>query len=359
MSPLREACSAEPNTPKSPKTPPRSGESLVLNDLARFGPNCLGYEMSVPESERYCKNLALNHYENFSVASFLLPKSIRQDFYNIYAYCRWSDDLADETSSQPNGSSTSQTWNSVDLLQWWRNELRQCFAGNSKHPVFVALRSTLLRHPLPIEPFEKLLDAFCQDQHVIRYQNDEEVLAYCSGSANPVGRILLGLAKTTQADAIRQSDLVCTGLQLANFCQDIQKDALRNRIYLPQSRWTPYSISQQDILQGTKSAPLQNALRDWVYYARDHLVQGLPLVQQVPRWLARDVQLFVRGGLAILENIERAGFDVWNHPIEVTKAQKLMLLGKSILFPRSIQTGKRMSNLTGNLSGQVIGRPLA
>ena len=290
MSPLREACSAEPNTPKSPKTPPRSGESLVLNDLARFGPNCLGYEMSVPESERYCKNLALNHYENFSVASFLLPKSIRQDFYNIYAYCRWSDDLADETSSQPNCSSTSQTWNSVDLLQWWRNELRQCFAGNSIHPVFVAIRSTLLRHPLPIEPFEKLLDAFCQDQHVIRYQNDEEVLA---------------------------------------------------------------------ILQGTKSAPLQNALRDWVYYARDHLVQGLPLVQQVPRWLARDVQLFVRGGLAILENIERAGFDVWNHPIEVTKAQKLMLLGKSILFPRSIQTGKRMSSLTGNLSGQVIGRPLA
>lgn len=347
MSPLREASSAEPNTPKSPKSPPRSGESLVLNDLARFGPDCHGYEMSVPESESYCKNLALNHYENFSVASFLLPKSIRQDFYNIYAYCRWSDDLADETSS------------SVDLLQWWRNELRQCFAGSSKHPVFVALRSTLLRHPLPIEPFEKLLDAFCQDQYVIRYQNDEEVLAYCSGSANPVGRILLGLAKTTHSDAIRQSDLVCTGLQLANFCQDIQKDALRNRIYLPQSRWTTYSISQDDILQGTKSAPLQNALRDWVYYAREHLVQGLPLVQQVPRWLARDVQLFVRGGLSILENIERAGFDVWNRPIEVTKSQKLMLLGKAILFPRSIRTRKSPGTLTGNLPDQVIGRPLA
>jgi squalene synthase HpnC len=347
MSPLREASSAEPNTPKSLKTPPRSGESLVLNDLARFGPHCHGYEMSVAESESYCKNLALNHYENFSVASFLLPKSIRQDFYNIYAYCRWSDDLADETPS------------SVDLLHWWRNELRQCFAGNSKHPVFVALRSTLLRHPLPIEPFDKLLDAFCQDQHVIRYQNDEEVLAYCSGSANPVGRILLGLAKTTHADAIRQSDLVCTGLQLANFCQDIQKDALRNRIYLPQSRWTPYSISQDDILQGTKSAPLQNALRDWVYYARDHLVQGLPLVQQVPRWLARDVQLFVRGGLTVLENIERAGFDVWKRPIEVTKSQKLMLLGMSILFPRSIRTRKFPGTLTGNLPDQVIGRPLA
>jgi squalene synthase HpnC len=359
MLPLREASSAEPNTPKSLKSPPRSGESLVLNDLARFGPDCHGCEMSVPESESYCKNLALNHYENFSVASFLLPKSIRQDFYNIYAYCRWSDDLADETPSQATNSSSSQIWNSVDLLEWWRNELRQCFAGNSKHPVFVALRSTLLRHPLPIEPFEKLLDAFCQDQHVNRYQSDEEVLAYCSGSANPVGRILLGLAKTTQADAIRQSDLVCTGLQLANFCQDIRKDALRNRIYLPQSRWTPYSISQDDILQGTKSAPLQNALRDWVYYAREHLVQGLPLVEQVPRWLARDVQLFVRGGLTILENIERAGFDVWNRPIEVTKSQKLMLLGKSILFPRSIRTCKLPGTLTGNLSGQVIGRPLA
>jgi len=347
MSPLREASSAEPNTPKSPKSPPRSGESLVLNDLARFGPNCHGYEMSVPESERYCKNLALNHYENFSVASFLLPKSIRQDFYNVYAYCRWSDDLADETPS------------SIDLLQWWRNELIKCFAGKGEHPVFVALRSTLLRHPLPMEPFEKLLDAFCQDQHVIRYENDNEVLAYCSGSANPVGRILLGLAKTTHADAIRQSDLVCTGLQLANFCQDIRRDALRNRIYLPRSRWTPYSISQQDILQGTKSAPLQNALRDWVYYAREHLVQGLPLVQQVPRWLARDVQLFVRGGLSILENIERAGFDVWNRPIEVTKSQKLLLLGKAILFPRSIRTRKFTSNLTGNLPGQVIGRPLA
>lgn len=347
MSPLREASSAEPNTPKSPKTPPRSGESLVLNDLARFGPHCHGYEMSVSESDRYCKNLALNHYENFSVASFLLPKSIRQDFYNVYAYCRWSDDLADETPS------------SIDLLHWWRNELKQCFAGNCNHPVFVALRSTLLRHSLPLEPFEKLLDAFCQDQHVIRYDNDDDVLAYCSGSANPVGRILLGLAKTTHADAIRQSDSVCTGLQLANFCQDIRRDALRNRIYLPQSRWTTHSISQEDILQGTKSVPLQNALRDWVDYARDHLVQGLPLVQQVPRWLARDVQLFVRGGLAILENIERAGFDVWNRPIEVTKSQKFMLLGQSILFPRSIRTRKLISNLTGSLPDPIIGRPLA
>ena len=342
MSPPREAIPTKSSPPKAPKTPHRSGESLVVNDLARFGPKCPKYEMSLAESERYCKSLALNHYENFSVASFLLPASMRQDFYNVYAYCRWSDDLADETPKHRNEQPVTPEMNTIDLLQWWRNEMKQCFAGKFKHPVFVALGSTLVRHQLPMEPFEKLLDAFCQDQHVSRYENDEDVLAYCSGSANPVGRILLGLAKTTGADAIRQSDSICTGLQLTNFCQDVTRDALRDRIYLPKSRWAHYSILEEEILRGKRTVSQQSALRDWVHYARNYLIQGLPLVQQVPRWLARDIQLFVRGGLALLENIERSEFDVWQKPIEVTKSQKLILLFQSILFPRSIRTSKSL-----------------
>lgn len=338
MSPLREALSTESKSLNATKPLRRAGESLVMDDLARFGPTVPPSVISLQESLAYCKNLALNHYENFSVASFLLPKTMRQDFYNIYAYCRWSDDLADESPVDTRENFPGQEMGTMDLLNWWRAELRACFAGKSQHPVFVALGSTLQRYPLPIEPFEKLLDAFCKDQQVNRYSNDAEVLAYCSGSANPVGRILLGLAQTFEAEAIQQSDSICTGLQLANFCQDLRRDALRDRIYLPKSRWAQHSISEEEILSGTKTVSQQNALRDWVHFARAHLIGGLPLVRRVPRWLARDIQLFARGGLALLENIERKQFDVWNSPIEVSKAQKLRLLFQSILFPRSVKT---------------------
>lgn len=204
-------------------------------------------------------------------------------------------------------------------------------------------------HGLRIEPFQDLLGAFVQDQHTTRYPTDEDLLGYCRGSANPVGRILLQLGKVESDQAKQLSDQICTGLQIANFCQDIRQDALRGRIYLPEERWAQYPITENEILAGNVSCNLVQAMQDWVRTAQSHLIDGLPLVKHVPRWLARDIQLFARGGLTVLDNISKLGFDVWTQPIEVTRKQKVRLLLQAILRPRSLElTGFR--NLDGPIN---------
>lgn len=316
----------------SPHHSSRAGKNIVLEDLKLFGPGSSVASMDVRQAKKYCKSLAERHYENFSIASFLLPASIRQDFYNIYAYCRWSDDLADEIGNAAD---------SLRFLDWWRMELRACFSGISKHPVFIALSETIRVHPLSLEHFEHLLDAFVQDQRVIRYRSQQQLIEYCSGSANPVGRILLQLAHVSGRNALQLSDQICTGLQIANFCQDIRHDALRGRIYLPREIWERLQISESEILAGRVTDNLRFALKEWVDSARAHLLRGLPLVRLTPRWLARDIQLFARGGLTILNNIERSNFNVWDRPIEVSKKQKLVLLLRATLSPRSIHVADR------------------
>lgn len=315
----------------STEQPARAGQRIVVEDLKRFGPDASFEPVGKEFAEKYCKSLAERHYENFSIASFLVPARLRQDFFNIYAYCRWSDDLADELENSSDA---------MRHLEWWRGELRQCFQQQAKHPVFVALKGTVARHQISPGPFEDLLDAFVQDQRIHRYETDDELISYCRGSANPVGRILLKLAGTSDSQALLWSDSICTGLQIANFCQDVRRDALRGRIYFPKQRWADHAISEADLLRGECSKPLLNAMRDWVAVARGYLIGGLPLVKVVPAWLSRDIQLFARGGLTILDNIERSGFDVWTRPIQVSKGQKVKLLMQSLLFPRSTQVAK-------------------
>ncbi len=316
------------------KHPLRAGGNIVIADLQRYGPSSTNPPMELELAKKYCKSLVRRHYENFSVASLLVPALIRQDFYNIYAYCRWSDDLADEIANPAD---------SLQLLKWWRSELRDCFSGKAKHPVFVALKETIVNHSLTMENFEHLLDAFVQDQSVTRYRSQLEVLEYCRGSANPVGRILLQLARVKDAKAMTLSDRICSGLQIANFCQDIRQDALKGRVYLPKDLWKRFEVKESEILAGKASDNLRFAVKVWVDLARINLVSGLPLVQLTPRWMARDIQLFARGGLTILDNIARANFNVWDQPIEVTKKQKLALLLRAIMSPRSIQADELAS----------------
>lgn len=332
MSSLSEAVS-------STEHPSRAGKSAVAEDLKRFGPNVQFQPVDLVQAKKYCKTLAKKHYENFSVASLLLPARLRQDFYNIYAYCRWSDDLADEMGN---------TAESLRLLHWWRTELADCFSGTAKHPVFVALQETIRTHAIPRQPFDHLLDAFVQDQSVTRYKSHGEVIDYCRGSANPVGRILLKLARVEDSASQQLSDRICTGLQIANFCQDIGQDAKQGRIYLPKDLWQRFQLTEAEILLGAPTDHLRFALKVWVDLARTSLVSGLPLVKQTPRWLARDVQLFARGGLTLLNNISFANFDVWTHPIEVSKKQKAALLLRAMLSPRSTRVAE-LSTPRGSL----------
>ena len=287
-------------------------------ELARFGPRQhVAPALSPAEARAYCRRLARTHYENFSVASWLLPRALRQHFYNLYAYCRWSDDLADETSS-PDESEA--------LLDWWESQLTDCYRGIVHHPVFVALRETIAEFAIPIEPLADLLVAFRQDQRKVRYENFAELLDYCRYSANPVGRLVLYLGRACGAERASLSDSICTGLQLANFWQDVARDWDRGRIYLPQDslRAAGYTAG---MFAGREFNPaFRQLLADEVDRAEQYLRGGEPLVDLVPRELRVDIALFLAGGLAILDAIRRIDYNVWARRPVVSKAQQFGLL---------------------------------
>ena len=200
-----------------------------------------------------------------------------------------------------------------------------------QHPILVALQDTVQRHALTQQPFVDLLDAFRQDQTVNRYVDDAQLIDYCRRSANPVGRILLQLAQSVTPTTLSLSDAVCTGLQLANFCQDMARDAEMGRIYLPRSRWAANCVQEAMLLKRRVTPELRQALAAWVATARQYLLDGWPLVQHVPRWLRTDVDLFVRGGLAILQAIEAGSCDVWTRRRTVSKWTQTRLFVTAVL----------------------------
>jgi squalene synthase HpnC len=191
---------------------------------------------TVEEAQRYTRWLAMHHYENFSVVSWLLPRRLHQHFYNVYAYCRWSDDLGDEVADPERA---------LTLLDAWEEELRRIYesGGAPSHPVLVALAETIRAKEIPITPFSDLLRAFRQDQTVKRYATWYELLNYCVYSANPVGRLVLYLCDYRDEERQRLSDYTCTALQLANFWQDVSCDIEKGRIYIPQVALAAHGLS--------------------------------------------------------------------------------------------------------------------
>ena len=271
---------------------------------------------SLEEARQYCERLAKSHYENFSVATRFLPKRLRQHFYNVYAYCRISDDLGDEVGDPQQ---------SLELLEQWETELNACYAGSPKHPVFVALAETVKQCSIPKHEFSDLLIAFRQDQTVTRFETFNDVLAYCRYSANPVGHLVLYLCGYRDVERQRLSDYTCTALQLANFWQDVSVDYGKGRIYLPLEDLRRFGVTGDEIA-GRRATPQFVAMMKFeVERARDWFARGLPLVKMVNRELAIDLELFSRGGQEILNAIERQNFDVLRARPEISKSRKLML----------------------------------
>lgn len=269
------------------------------------------------ESLAYTRWLAARHYENFHVVSFLLPKDLHQDFYNIYSFCRWADDLGDEIGD---------TAESLRLLGWWRGELERAYSGDASHPVYVALRETIARRQLPAGPFHDLITAFEHDQRVTRYANWGEVFGYCRYSANPVGRLVLCLCGYRDEERQRLSDATCTALQLANFWQDVSLDLEKGRIYLPLDLLARHGVSEQDVVAHRFTPQFAAAMREAVAMARGLFHEGLPLARMVSRRLSLDLELFSRGGLKILDKIEAQGCDVLSRRPAVGKAERAVLL---------------------------------
>ena len=276
---------------------------------------------SLDEARAYCERLAKTHYENFSVATRFLPKRLRQHFYNVYAYCRISDDLGDEVGNPQQ---------SLELLDQWETELDACYAGSPKHPVFVALAETVQQCGIPKHEFSDLLIAFRQDQTVTRFETFNDVLAYCRYSANPVGHLVLYLCGYSDAERQQLSDYTCTALQLANFWQDVFVDYGKGRIYLPLEDLRRFGVTGEDIAQRRATPQFLAMMKFEVERARERFARGLPLIKLVNRELAIDLELFSRGGQEILRAIERQRFDVLRSRPVITKPRKLLLLARAV-----------------------------
>jgi squalene synthase HpnC len=277
---------------------------------------------TLEEAREYCRRLARTHYENFSVATWFLPKKLRQDFLNVYAYCRISDDLGDEVGD---------TAAALALLDEWQAQLDACYEGDPRHPVFVALADTVKKFDIPKHEFSDLLIAFRQDQTITRFETFDDVLAYCRYSANSVGHLVLYLCSYHDAGRQQLSDYTCTALQLANFWQDVTVDYAKGRIYLPLEDLRRYSVTAEDLAQKRNTPAFCEMMKFEVERARQWFDRGLPLVSKVDRELAVDIELFSRGGQEILNAIERQGFAVLGRRPAISKTRKLALVARAAL----------------------------
>jgi len=276
-----------------------------------------------PESaQKYTRWLATHHYENFNVASWLLPKELHQHFYNLYAYCRWADDLGDEILD---------TQRALGLLDWWERELNLCYESRPSHAVFVALRETIVAKDIPRQPFADLLKAFRQDQTVKRYHTWESVLDYCVYSANPVGRLVLYLCGYRDKPRQRLSDATCTALQLANFWQDVSRDLEKGRIYIPLDAAARHGVTEDDIVSRRFSQNYVALMRNLIDRTRKLFNEGLPLAQKVEGKLSIDLEMFSRGGIAVLDAIEAQGCDTLNRRPSISKTKQASLLATVLL----------------------------
>jgi squalene synthase HpnC len=277
---------------------------------------------TIEEAREYCRRLARTHYENFSVASWFLPARLRQHFFNVYAYCRISDDLGDEV-----GDAAA----SLALLDQWESELQACYEGNPRHPVFVALAGTVREFEIPRHEFSDLLTAFRQDQTVGRYDSFQDLLDYCRYSANPVGHLVLYLCGYRDGERQRLSDYTCTALQLANFWQDVSVDYTKGRIYLPVEDLRRFGVGEDDIREQRNTPAFREMMRFEIARAREWFAQGFPLAGKVDRELAVDIELFSRGGMEILNAIERQDYAVLGRRPAISKTRKLALVARAAL----------------------------
>ena len=261
---------------------------------------------SLDEGYRYCENLARSHYENFPVASIVLPRHLRRHVCAIYAFARTADDFADEGYDRGIGESERQA-----LLDEWRGMLEEAFSGSATHPVFLALADTRAKFQLPPSLFEDLLSAFRQDVTRRRYESFDELLDYCRRSANPIGRLLLLLFGYRDERLHLLSDCICSALQLANHWQDVEVDLRKDRVYLPENDLRHFGLDVASLGQKSDTPEFRNLMKVEVDRARELFARGKPLCTALPGRLGLELRLIWLGGMAILRSIEASGYDVF------------------------------------------------
>lgn len=266
---------------------------------------------AVREAYAWCRLYARAHDENFTVISWFLPRQLQLHFSALYAFCRWTDDLGDEAEGDR-----------LQLLDAWEEELRACFAGHRSAPLFVALGSTVNACAIPIEPFLRLIEANRTDQRVARYETYEDLLRYCELSAAPVGSMVLHALGYHDEERHALAAATCIGLQLANFWQDVSVDLRKGRIYIPAQDMRAAGYGGGDLRAMTVNSAFVELMRLEVGRARELFARGRALEPLIDRRARTDVRLFRLGGEAVLDAIERAGYDVLSRRPRVSKAKK-------------------------------------
>ncbi len=280
------------------------------------------------EAFAYCRRIALGHYENFSIVSWLLPRALRPHMYAVYAYCRGVDDLGDEAVGDR-----------LALLDEWEAELQRCYEGSPQDIRFVALRETIRAFDIPPEPFLRLIKANRRDQRINRYRTFDELLDYCSYSANPVGHLVLYLFGYRDAERRRLADAICTALQLTNFWQDVSPDLEKGRIYIPLDDLARFRSSEEELLRRSQNDEFRRLMAFEVERTRGLFREGLRLVPLVSPRLRYDLKLFTLGGLAALDAIERIDYDVLHQRPSLSKWRKAWLAVRGLL-PVSVKVAR-------------------
>lgn len=281
-----------------------------------------GRSGELEQARAYCRRLATTHYENFVVGSILVPRRFLQHLYNVYAFCRHSDDLADEIGDSAR---------SLEMLAQWRGELNLCYTERPSHPILVALQDTIKAFDIPSTPFEDLISAFEQDCRVTRYATYDDLTDYCRRSANPVGRLFLWLFGYRDQERQALSDSICTALQLANFWQDVASDYARGRVYIPLEDMASFGCHETDIADSRMTPAMAELFRFQVDRTQRLFDEGSGLPAMIGRRLAVDVELFRLGGMAVLDGIRQNEYDVLTRRPVVSKKQQAGLFVRSLL----------------------------
>lgn len=295
------------------------------------------YAPEVEAAFAYCTKLATEHYENFPVGSWMIPKNKRKYVHAIYAFARTADDMADENppplfkGGQGGVSSDDSIKETrLHLLDEWEKQLYNCIDGKPEHPIFIALKETITRFEIPAGLLKDLLTAFKMDTVNNRYLNMDDVLTYCRYSANPVGRIVLYLFGYKDPELHRLSDFICTALQLTNFWQDVAIDLEKDRIYIPLEDMKKFGYTEDELRSHTFNDGFKNLLAYETGYTKGLFTKGLPLCSMVEGGLSLELKAVWSGGMKILEKLEHNSYDVFNKRPVITTIDKLKIVSRAL-----------------------------
>jgi squalene synthase HpnC len=279
-----------------------------------------GQPYSLERAFAYCERMARGHYENFPVASRFVPARLRPYVWAIYAFARSADDFADESR---------YAGRRAEALAYWEEQLHRCYHGEAEHPVFVALRETIDQCNIPIQPLQAMLTAFDMDLRINRYATFEQLTTYCAHSAHPVGRLVLYVFDYRDPALHNYSDDLCTGLQLANFWQDVGVDLAKDRIYLPEEDRKHFGVSDEMLYARLCTPQFKDLMRYEVARARALFERGRPLIDKVGSDLGFELAMIWRGGTTILDKIDAVGYDVFRRRPTLNAADKARMVARA------------------------------